>query len=228
MLSQLETQNRSEARSEFVTAVWEGAEPSRLLSLAIAASLGGEEADNLIARVRQGQEYAQHASRLPRLRKEAATASSHFERLQTRANAESARLEDQVRGAGYEAEDAKKAVNAAVDSARQLLAMYDEGLVPATEVPGEVLRLIERREAEEDLRQASVAGNAAFNERNHIRAIVRSIEERLATMPLSPTSALDESVLQGRLKEAKRLLADAESRLKKAEAVVDAARVAIS
>lgn len=226
-LAALETQNRKAAHRDFVAAVWEGALPSQLLPLARAAGLAGDEADALIERICQAKEQIDHVNRLGRLRKDAAAAQANLDKVQARANAEIAKLESQMRDAAYEAEAAQKATNEADGSSRQLLAMYDEGLLPATEAPRDVLNLVERRDAEAQVIKLDQARVAAFDERNRRRAIVHNIQERLANLPITRTSPTDESMLEDRLKEAKRQLADAESRLKKAEAVAEAARRAI-
>jgi Rad3-related DNA helicase len=230
MLTELETQNRKAAREEFVTAAWEGAEPSQLLPLASAAGLTGDEADNLLARIRQAKEQFAHVNRLPRLRKDAAGASSRFEKVQAQANAEISRLEGEVQDAADVAEIAKKEVYAAEESSRQMLVMYDQGLLPATEVPNEVLHLIERRDAEEKSHVAHRAMRDAMEDRNRRRNIVRNAEEALANMPILPVLEQQhhQNVLQDRLKEARRQLAEAECVLKKAEAKADAARRDIS
>jgi hypothetical protein len=227
MLAELETQNRKAAREEFVAAIWAGQKSSRLLSLASAAGLTGDEADNLIARINQAKEQLVHVNQLPHLRKDAASANSRFTKVQARANAEIDRLERETNEAAYETEIAEKALHAGEDSSRQLLAMYDEGLLPAAEVPSEVLRLIHRHEAEEKFRQMDSARVTASDERNRSRAIVRNIEDRLAHLPITLTSRQDESTLQNRLKDAKRQLADAEASLKKAQTKADVARRAI-
>jgi len=224
MLTELEMQNRKAARDSFIAAAWEGRDPSQLLPLASDAGLTGGEADELIQRVRQGKEQIKQANRLPRLRKEAASAKDRFEKVQSRAAAEIARLEGEVEAAALEADAAQKAVYAAEASSRQLLAMCDDGLLPHADAPEEVLRLIERRDAEEASRKADQTRAAAFDERNRRRAAVRNIEEQLVNLPVTLTSRRDESVLRGRLKEARRQLAQAEGRLKTAETAADAAR----
>jgi hypothetical protein len=117
--------------------------------------------------------------------------------------------------------------NAAADSARQLLALHDEGVLPAAEVPDEVHDQIVRRDAEEHFHQVDTARVDASNERNRWRSTVRAIEERLATMPVTLTSRDDEAALRERLKNAQRQLDEAEKALKKAEAVSEAARKAV-
>jgi hypothetical protein len=227
MLSELETQNRTEDRQSFVLAAWHGVEPAGLLSLAEGAGLTGEEADELVNRIGRAKEQVDQVNRLGRLRREADAAESHLDKVQARATAETERLQNQVEEASFAASVARKAVYAAEESSRQLLAMHDEGLLPLTVGPKEVFCLIQRRAAEENSHQCDVARVAAFEERNRCRAIAGNIQERLANLPITLTSPNDESILQDRLKEAKRQLADAESRLKKAEAVAAAARRAI-
>jgi hypothetical protein len=224
MLTELEMQNRKAARKSFIDAAWEGKEPHQLLPLASDAGLTGGEADELIQRIRQGKEHIEQANRLPRLRKDAASTKDRFERVQSRAAAEIARLEGEVQTAALEADAAQKAVYAAEASSRRLLAICDEGLLAHADAPEEVLRLVERRDAEEESRKADQARAAAFEERNRRRAAVRNIEEQLANLPLTLTNRREERALRDQLKEARRQLAEAEARLKTAEAAADAAR----
>lgn len=224
MLTELEMQNREAARESFIGAAWEGREPHQLLPLASAAGLSSSEADELIQRIRHGKECIEHVNRLPRLRKEAAALSSHFKKVQSRAAAEIARLKGEVEAAALKADASAKAVWAAEASSRKLLAICDEGLLAHADAPGEILRLVERRDAEEEFRQADSTRVAAFDERNRRRAAVRTIEEQLANMPLTLSSRREERALLGRLKEAKHQLAEAEGRLKTAEAAAEAAR----
>jgi hypothetical protein len=227
MLSELEKQNRAAARSELVLAVWHGQEAERLLSLAGRAGLTGDEADRLIARISQAKERLTQVNKLPRLRKDAARANSRFEKVQARATADIARLEAEAQRAADEADVAQKAVHAAENSARQLLATYDEGLLAYAGAPEEVLRLIGRRDAEERFRQSDMARAAAHEERTRCRTVVRNIQDRLANVPITLSSRDVESRLRDRLKVAKRQLVDAESNLRKAEAEAAAARRAI-
>ncbi len=226
-LEALQTQTRMAAREKFIAAAWRQRPAEELLALAADAGLSGAEGDDLLEKVSRGREQVAHVEQLPRLRKDAAGANSRFEKVQARANAEIAKLESEIQEAAYEAEVAQKAAYAVEESSRQLLRMHDEGLLPANEAPDEVLQMIERRNAEESFRQVDMARMNAFEERNRWRGIVRNIEERLAHVPITLTSQRDESLLQDRLKEARRQLADAETTLKKAEAASEAARKAI-
>ena len=226
-LEALQTQTRMAAREKFIAAAWRQRPAEELLALAADAGLSGAEGDDLLEKVSRGREQVAHVEQLPRLRKDAAGANSRFEKVQARANAEIAKLESEIQEAAYEAEVVRKAFYAAEESSRQLLGMYDEGLLPMSEVPQEVLELIKRRDAEAEFQKVDMARAEVFNERNRWRGIVRNIEERLAHVPITLTSQRDESLLQDRLKEARRQLADAETCLKKAEAASDAARKAI-
>lgn len=228
MLTELEMQNRKAAREDFIAAVWDSEESVTLLPLASAAGLTGNEADALIERIREARESLVHVNNLPHLRKEAADANSRYEKVYARASAEIGRLEKQIHEAAWESESALKAMSDADAQAQRLLALYDEGLLPAGETPKEVFRLMTRRQLEEQFRQADMARVAAENERNRRLAVVQSIESRLANMPITRTTELDEKVLRDRLKEARRQLSDAESRMEKAEAAAVNARKAIS
>lgn len=228
MLTELETRNREGARLDLVKAIWQGAEPVKLLELASAAGMAGGEADALIARIGQAKEQLAHIEQLPRLRKDADAADGRFEKVQKHASEETARLDAEVDEASYAASNARRAVYAAEASARQLLALHDEGLLLGA-MPKEVARLIDRRDAEERFRQADRARVEAFDARNYWRTAVANAQERLATMPILPPVERDyhQDALKERLKEARRQLAEAESRLKKAEAAAEATRKAI-
>lgn len=230
MLAELETlqmQNRKDARDKFIAAAWRNRPADELLALAAEAGLTGAEGDALLEKIGQARQQIAHVGQLPRLRKDAADANRRYEKAQAQVDAEIAKLESQARDAGYEAEVARKAMCEAEECSRQLLVLHDEGLLPATEIPNEVLGLIERREAEANFHKLSEARTEACDERDRFRAIVRNIEERLAKMPLALTSRYEQSALEERLKAAKRQLDQAETALKKAEAVADAARRAI-
>jgi len=227
MLTELETQNRKEARTNFVKATWRGEEPATLLPLASAAGLTAEEADRLVRRIRQGKEQVDSTNRLPGLRKDAAGAKARFDKIQSHASAEISRLESEMETAAIEADIALKAQQAAERDSRELLVLLDEGLLPPEETPREVLYLAERREAEQKCWQADSARTAARDERDRRLADVRDAEERLASFPVTLNYDRAKSEMKDRLKAAKKRLADAEDRLAKAEAAADAARKAI-
>jgi hypothetical protein len=228
MLTELETQNRKAAMDKFVSAVWEGQEPAKLLALAGTAGLSGYEADAVIDRISQAREQMAHANQLPRLRKEAAEAQERLDKVHARATAKIARLEAQIDEASYAASDTRKALFAAEDSARKLLALHDEGLLLA-EMPKDVAHLIARRQAEVNSDAVHMAMSTALNERNRRRAIVQNIEQRLAHMPiLAPLDQRHhENLLRDRLKDAQDELAKAGAAYKKAEAAAEGARKAI-
>lgn len=227
MLTELQTQNRTEARKALTEAAWRGEGPDRLLPLAEAAGMTSHEADQLVERVRQGREQIEHTGKLPALRKEAAAKKARFEKVRAHATAEIERLEGEMEAAGIEADAALKAQYAAENSARQLLVLHDEGLLPADSVPEEVHRLIAQREAEERSRRADRARVAALEERNRWQSEVRDIEARLASAPATVWGPRGEPALKARLKEARHELGEAEDRLTKAEAAADAARRAV-
>jgi hypothetical protein len=227
MLAELETQSRKESFTTFITGVWEGAEPSQLLALARAAGLTGEEADAIVSRVAQAKEYVAQAQRLPRLRKAAGELNAQHDKLKCRASAEISRLEAEMRDAALEADAAQRVVYEAEEAARQLLALYDRGEMPGVECPEEVFALAERRDAEEHIHQMVAARVAAENHRNSIRDAIRNMEHRLHNLPVSVTSDHEAAVLEKRLTDARRQLAEAESALRTAEAAEDTARKAI-
>ena len=227
MLTELEMQKRTSARNAFLVAVWQGEEPARLLPLANEAGWTSQEADRLVQRVRQAKEDIVHTNRLPALRKDAAGKLARFEKVQSRAAAEIERLEDEVETAAAEAGASQKAVYAAEASARQLLILHDEGLLPEDQTPNEVRRLIERRAAEERSREADRARMAAREERNRYRQEVQTLERRLTDEPLAVMGSQSERALKARLKDAKHELDEAEERLAQAETSAETARNAI-
>jgi len=227
MLTELEAQNRKDARTNFVKAAWRGDEPAALLPLASAAGLTAEEADRLVRRICLGKEQIERTSRLPTLRKEAAGAKARFDKIQAHASAETSRLESEVDTAAFEADTVLKAQCAAENDARALLMLLDEGLLPPEHAPREVLYLVEKREAEQRSWQADSARTAAREERDRRLADERDAEERLANLPVTVHYDRAKSEMKDRLKVAKKRLADAEDRLAKAEAAADAARKAI-
>jgi len=160
---------------------------------------------------------------LPALRKDAKAKTARFEKVNAHLIAETKRLEDEAGIAWGEMDRALKAQYAAKASADKLLLLYDEGLLPTDRVPEEVRRLIARREAEGRWRQACSVINDARSERDHWKAKVRDIERRMA----EAWEPRDTAALKAPLKEVQRKLADAEDRLKKAEAAEDAAKRAI-
>jgi hypothetical protein len=227
VLSELEAENRMAARNEFVLAAWQGREPSELLSLANAAGLTGAEADRLVERIGKGKEQVEHANRLPRLRKESAAVDARFEKIQSHAAAEIERLEGERESAAAEADAACKAVYAAENSARELLLMHDEGLLPTEHTPKEIRALLVRRDATERARRADSARVAALRERNRRRAVVADTEAMLEKARASIVIERNEPRLEERVKKAKQSLREAEDQLKVAEAAAEAAREAI-
>jgi hypothetical protein len=126
-------------------------------------------------------------------------------------------LEAQVEEASFAADTARKAVWAAEDSARRLLALHDAGLL-LTELPREVTHLMERRTAEAKALTAQKAMVGVTEERNSLRLTVQNLEYRLARVPVSVDQQRQECFLRDRLEKARAELAKAESKLKKAEA----------
>jgi len=227
MLSELETRNQKTARSDFMAAVWQGQEAAKLLPLAKAAGLSGSEADSLIRQIDEAKQLIEHANLLPALRKGAATANARFDKTQSRAAKKIERLEAKVQAAWIDADDAKMAVRAAESSSRQLLFMYDTGLLPLDSLPADTHHLITHRKAESQFLQIDHTRVVALEARNHHRAVLGNLEDKLAKLPLSVTIERDESLLQKRIKEAKQNLKEAEVALAKAEAASEAARRAI-
>ena len=223
-LAEMEVKCRKESFEQFIVAVWEGAEPPQLLTLARAAGLSGEEADAIVARVAQAKEQVAGAQRLPRLRKDSAALNAQHDKLKGRASAEISRLEAEMRDAALEADAAQRVVYEAEEAARQLLALYDRGEMPGVECPEEIFILVERRDAEEHTHQMVAARVAAENHRNSIRDAIRNMEFRLHNLPVSVTSDHEAAVLEKRLTDARRQLAEAESALRTAVAAEEAAR----
>jgi hypothetical protein len=227
MLTELEMQNRKAARDGFIQGVWQGMEPAKLLSLANAAGLTAKEADEFIVKISQGKEHVEHVSRLSALRKEAASTKAKLDKIDTHATAEISRLQSEVEDAAIANNAAQKALNAAEDSARRLLMLHDQGLLPLEDAPKEVRYLAERRAAEEKSWQADSARAVATADRDRRLAVVHDLEVKLANLPITLGGRRDEFVLRNLLKDARRHAAEAEDRLKQAQADADAARKAI-
>lgn len=227
MLLEEEAKYRKEARSRFMDAVWQGKPTEMLISLAAEASLTLAVADELLEKVDQARKQIEQVNRLPRLRKDATAAQDRMEKASSILTAETAKLEANVEDASFAASNARQALYAAQDSARQLLMLHDEGLLPESRLPKEVTRLIERRQAEDVANKAGGVRIAASREVERYKVPVWQIENRLAKLPLSSSSQFEESRLQRALKVAKEELHRAEDRLKSAETAAAAAVKAI-
>lgn len=227
-LESLQTQNLQSARYKFIAAAWRKRQAKELLELAHEAGLSGPEADELLAKIRKSDDQITRVERLPRLRKDAADAKAKLDRVSARADAEIEKMQNEVQQAGFQSEEAFKAVCAAEADAQELLALHDERML-LTDIPDEVARLIERRDAEEKARVSHQAMREATDERDRCRHIVRAAEEALAHSPI--VNALDherhKDMLKDRVKNAQRQLDQAEKALEKAVAASEAARKAI-
>lgn len=227
MLIEEETQYLREAKARFIAGLWAGEGSEKLLSLMAEAKLTVAVADELLEKVDQARGQIEQVNRLPRLRKEANVAQDRLNKAQSRLEAEMARLEGQVQDASIAASTARQAVYAADESARQLLALHDQGLVPASRLPHELSHLMERRQAEEVAQKAGEVRSVALREVDRCKLVVGRLEARRANLPLSITGQRDESRLERALKAARAELAHVEDRLKSAQAAADAAVKAI-
>lgn len=109
-------------------------------------------------------------------------------------------------------------------AAQRLLAVHDQGLLPAGRLPKEVLDLVERRDKERIATEAHAALIAATNERNRLRGIVERLESELLNLPASREQPQQTAMLRTALERAKASLTAAEVRLSDAERAHAAAR----
>lgn len=223
-VTQVTHHQKQQARSAFIEAAWVSEPADRLADMAGAAGLEPAEADAIIARIAEARGDVAAAEDAIQRRRAASKAKTDCDATSARTSAEIEKLEAEAEAAALEADATRRALHEAESAARRLLAVYDEGLLPAARLPKEVLSLIERRESERATAQAHAAMIAATNQRNRVRDDVEGMEAQLRTLPLSPDRKQQESRLKDELERAKASLAAAETRLSDAERAHDKAR----
>jgi hypothetical protein len=216
-LAQIAQNKKQQARAAFIDAAWAGQTPDRLAELASDAGMEPAAADAIIARIAEARADMQSAGDVVRLRRAATKTKAHADATRSQAEAQIAKLESEADAASFDAENAQRELNAAESAARRVLAVYDEGLLPASRVPKEVLGLMERREHERKAHEAEGAKCAAFNQRNRIRDDVERLERDLRNLSISRDQQEQEARLKDEFERAKAALAAAEARLTDAE-----------
>jgi len=118
-------------------------------------------------------------------------------------------------------------VRAVVPQANRVMVVYDEGLLPKSLLPKEVLGLMDRRELERKALEAESVKCAAFNDRNRVRDELQRLERDLRMLPISRDRQQQEARLNAEIERAKAALAAAEARLSDAERAHAKARAAL-
>lgn len=226
-LAKIAQNKKQHARAAFIDAAWAEEAPARLAALASDAGMEPAAADAMIARIAEARADMQSAGDVVRLRRSATKSKAHADATRSQAEAQIAKLESAADAASFDAENAQRELNAAESAARRVLAVYDEGLLPASRVPKEVLALMERREHERKASEAEATKCAAFNQRNRLRAEVERLERELQYLPISRDRKEQEARLNAEIERAKAALAAAESRLSDAERAHAKARSAL-
>lgn len=216
-LSQIAQEKKQNARAAFIDAVWSDEASEHLTELARDAEMDLADADALIARVAESKVDIKAASDVLRLRRVASKAKAHSDATHAQAEAAIEKLESEAEAAAQEADSARRELNTAESAARRVLVMYDEGFLPASRLPNDVVAMIERRDQEDKATKAHAAMIAAINERNRVRDDVERIERKLRRLPVSRDHKEQEALVKEELERAKAILTAAEARLADAE-----------
>lgn len=216
-LTQIVQKKKQQARVAFIDAVWADEPFDRLAELARDAGMEPGAADEIIARIADARADMRTAGDVVRLRRAAAKTKAHADATRAQAEAAIEKLEAETNAAALDADAAQRELNTAESAARRVLAVYDEGLLPASHLPKEVLALIERREQEGKVTKAHAAMIAAINERNRVRDDVERIERELRRLPASRDRREQGALMKEELERSKASLAAAETRLSDAE-----------
>lgn len=223
-LTQITQNKKVQARAAFIDAAWADEPFDRLAELARDAGMEPGEADKVIARIAEARADMKSAGDLVRLRRAATKTKAHADATRSQADAAIEKLEAEVETAAQGADASQRELITAEAAGQRVLAVYDEGLLPASRLPKSVLALIERREQEAKANQAHAAMIAATNERNRARDDVERLERKHRKLPLSHDSKEQEALLKEELERAKASLNTAEARLADAERAHAAAR----
>lgn len=223
-LAQIAQNKKQQARAAFIDGAWADEPFDRLAELARDAGMEPGQADKIIARIAAARAGMKPAGEVVRLRRAATKAKAHADATRSQAEAVIEKLEAEVEAAAQGADAAQRELNTSESAGQRVLAVYDEGLLPASRLPKSVLALIERREQEAKANQAHAAMIAATNERNRARDDVERIERKQRKLPLSRDSKAQETLVKEELERAKAGLATAETRLSDAERAHAAAR----
>lgn len=223
-LTQIAQKKIQNARAAFVDAAWADESPDRLAELASDAGMELANADAFIARVAEARGDIHAASEVLRLRRVASKAKANADAIRTRADAAIEKLESEAEAAAHDATTAVREASSAESAAWRVIAMHDEGMLPASQLPRDVIALIERREQEAKAMRTHATMIAAINERNRVRDDVERLERKLRRLPVSRDHKEQEALVKEELERAKADLAAAESRLSDAERAHSTAR----
>ncbi len=223
-LSQIAQEKKQNARAAFIDAAWSDEPSEHLAELARDAEMDLADADALIARVAESKGDIKAASDVLRLRRVASKAKAHSDATHAQTEAAIEKLESEAEAAAREADGARRELITAESAAQRVLAMYDEGFLPASHLPNDVVAMIERREQEDKATKAHAAMVAAVNQRNRVRDEAERIERKLRRLPLSRDHKEQEVLVKEELERAKANLVAAETRLADAERAHAAAR----
>lgn len=216
-LTQIAQNKKQQARAAFIDAAWSEEPPERLAELASDAGMEPAAADAIIARIADARNDFDAADSVVRLRRAASKARAHSHAVRAQAQAAIDKLEEEAEAAAREADGVQRELGDAESAARRVLAIYEEGLLPASRLPKDVVAMIERREHEGTANQAHAAVIAATNKRNSLREDVQRLERELQYLPISRDRKEQEARLNGELERSKAALAAAEARLSDAE-----------
>ncbi|MCC6661381.1 MAG: hypothetical protein IT437_10895 [Phycisphaerales bacterium] len=216
-LTQMARNKKEQARAAFIDAASVDEPFDRLAELAREAGMEPGEADKIIGRIAGARDDMKAAGDVVRLRRAATRAKAHADATRTRCDAAIEKLEAETEAAAQDADAAQRELNTAESAGQRVLAVYDDGLLPASRLPKEVMALIDRREQEGKVNRAHAAMIAATNERNLAREEVERIGRQLQSLSISRDRKEKEARLNEELESAKTVLATAETRLADAD-----------
>ena len=218
-LKALAEQKRKAAYEEFVQGAWSGRAAMEMLTLANEAGMKAEDADKLIARIREGQAKVLLADQAARLRKEVEESKVRYGKLYDRNMKEVGRLNGEIRHAEHkhnvlftEMCDAERAIG-------DLYRLKDEGLMPMSHK--ELTRRAEYYEVAERHDQAKKVRIAAFDAHYKLQERIKSLEYQIKHMPFTVTREYDMEQAKAFLVKANREIVEAAAKLKDAEADVE-------
>jgi hypothetical protein len=216
-LTQIAQNKKQQARAAFIEAAWSEEPAERLAELASDAGMEPAAADAIIARIADARTDFDAADSVVRLRRAASKAKAHCDAVRTQTQAAIDKLEAEAEAAAHEADNVQHQAGDAESAARRVLAIYEEGILPASRLPKDVVAMLERREQEGKANQAHAAVIAATNKRNSLREDVQRLERELQYLPISRDRKEQEARLNGEIDRAKAAFAAAETRVTDAE-----------
>lgn len=216
-LTQIAHNKKQQARAAFIDAAWSEEPPERLAELASDAGMEPAAADAILARIADARTDFDAADSVVRLRRAVSKAKAHCDAVRTQTQAAIDKLEAEAEAAAHEADSVQRQAGDAESAARRVLAIYEEGLIPVSRLPKDVVAMLERRDQESKANKTHAAVIAATNKRNSLREDVQRLERELQYLPISRDRKEKEARLNGEIERAKAALAAAETRLTDAE-----------